>query len=326
MKRYEKRPRRLGGLLFIAALSVLAGCQQYEVRVEVAADGSGRREVALEAETPKAWPERPSAGDYLRLHHISPETGWTLPEGFDAAADSVSGMVFTREVFPDGFADWSRTSGDIHIRGRLPGGPAGGPMRRSVEFGNEVKVAPVALEGETLIEYREQFQWHGLRHLIAENYADRFIAGLTGAYPALTSPDIQRIRGLVEGLVQVALEFQSGDEPERLEEALTRALRVHAFEVVRGRIADADAARVGELARTLVQDSEEDLDRFIAQVYPGVHIGWQTRVELSVTMPGDIVDTNADRIEGRTASWEIDSGEAITGPVTAYVRSRRGPE
>jgi hypothetical protein len=38
-------------------------------------------------------------------------------------------------------------------------------------------------------------------------------------------------------------------------------------------------------------------------------------------MPGPIVETNAEEIEGRTAVWKIDLLDAVEEPIELYARS-----
>ncbi len=298
-------------------LLLMAGCQEYAVEVTLQPDASGTRAVSFEADLDRDWERPPTYDEYLALHHLDSRHGWAKVSSEPAILDSLPGTTFRRTAKPADASDWSLESGDIHIRGTLRSGEHSG-----IEFVNRVSVRELRVDDESLIEYREEFQWRGLREALAAYYAERYRAVVQGEYPNLKAAEIDQLTGLVTGLVQVAIELEDPDGPEDSDAALTEALKVQTVEIVKRRYADASVENIHALATQLMESSDDAFDQFIREVLPGVHFAHLTEIKLNVTMPGEIVETNAEGVDGLTVNWSTGPEDAVRRPLVLYVRSR----
>lgn len=298
-------------------LLLLAGCQEYAVEVTLQPDASGTRTVSFEADLDRDWERPPTYDEYLALHHLDDRHGWSKVSAQPATLDSLPGTIFRRTADPARASDWSLESGDIHIRGTLRGGE-----HSRVEFVNQVSVRELRVDDQRLIEYREEFRWRGLREAIAANYAERYCAVVRGEYPNLRQTEIDQLTGLVAGLVQVALELEETEGPKKTDTALTEALKVQTVEIVQRRYAEASMEKIHAVAASLVESSDDALDQFVRDVIPGAHFAHMTEIKLKVTMPGEIVESNSENVDGQTVEWSTGPGDAVARPLVLYVRSR----
>jgi hypothetical protein len=301
--------RRARWIVLVGALSVgllLGSCKRYEVEVSLAPDGSGTRTVTFVTE---AWPEDegPSDLDAIReLFALDPERGWTKVE--NGSADRTR---YRRTVEVSDAAGWSEQSGDVRVLGTTA--PS---ARADVNLVNRIRVEHDAEEGT--VAYSETFIWHGLLDAIIDFESGRLGSALRERYPFLTPEDMAELHGLVAGSLTVwGTLTVASEEPHPAEEAVVETVADLAASVVHRRHPEAGWAE----ARAIVTEalgSSEELDRYLERELPGVHLALFTGIELRVAMPGEITETNAEEVEGRTASWEIDIWDALARPVRLH--------
>jgi hypothetical protein len=158
-----------------------------------------------------------------------------------------------------------------------------GPLS-DVRFSNAIAIETGTGSAARFFGYRETFSWEMLREVILSGMSEHFCSAVKGAYPHLAETEMAELQGLISGLFLFVLELEVRDaDLQHLDEMLTAAISTHALEILRRGAPDADDDRV--------------------------------------TMPGRIVETNADETEGNTAIWEFELWDAILRPAEIHVRS-----
>lgn len=309
------RRRPLLGVLLATGLAAAAGCQHYDVQVAIEPDGTGQRTVdfTIEGSGDDAALTNEQLRDFFR---IDASHGWTLVSGKppDAQA-SAAGATYRHAMTCDDPTAWDRADGELRIQAR-PG------ERPDVVFANDLDVRLLESEEGRVCQYRETFSWTGLRQEITSFMADRFVEQVHAAYPFLTTDELHELRGLLAGMVMLHLQATGEYEDQEPDDELTvAAILAHAEDVLRRHPGDHDTTEMNAIVRASADDPMGVLDHHVAQQLPGAYHAASTALNLSVTMPGPIIDTNADRIDGQMVSWEMSIWDASAHPVEVFATS-----
>ncbi len=311
-----RRARGLAAWGAALAMPLLAGCWQYEIGVTIYPDGSGSRTLRLQANPDDLQEESADTADFIRLFNLSTEAGWTMERQREPGAQQEI-LIFTRRSQPASLGDWRHLSGDVRIQGTLEPGP-----NEAVAFTNVISIEAGAGANLRTYTYREQFTWTGLREIIIARQAEGFFNRLHSSYPFLSGEDRLELTGLLAGAMLATVELEaSSKEPEGVAEALGHAVEAHVKDVIRRHDPGAACTDVGQIAKDALTGADKDLEAFLHEKLPGAYLAGATSIELRVMMPGRIVDTNADRVEDRTACWSLDAWDALVRPVEPYARS-----
>ncbi len=296
------------------AMVVLAGCRQYEIDVVIDADGSGTRSLRLQADPADLEEETSSLEEFIGLYGLGPDSGWTMAREREAGSKQEI-LVFNRRSQLGGPEDWRGRSGDLGIRGTLAAGPYA-----SVVFANDVSLELGPGEGPRTCTYRERFAWSGLREILTRRQAEGFFNRLSAGYPYLTKEDRLELTGLLSGAILAAVELEaSTKEREGVAEALASAVAAHAGDIIRRHDPGAACEDLGQIAHEAIAGADEALEAFLRRELPGAYLAGATSITLRVTMSGRIVGSNADRVEGKTATWTFDVWDALVHPMELFV-------
>ncbi len=206
---------------------------------------------------------------------------------------------------------------ELALRGTLEPGP-----HEDVAFTSALEVEAGAGTNLRTYTYRERFGWTGLREILVARQAEGFCNRLHASHPSLTDEDRLELTGLLAGAMLATIELEaSSAEPEGVAEALGHAVEAHAEDIIRRHDPDADCTDVAQIAKDAITGADKDLEAFLHEKLPGAYLAGATSIELRVLMPGRIVDSNADRVEGRTACWSLDTWDALVRPIEPFVRS-----
>jgi hypothetical protein len=310
--------KTIATLLAAAALLALTGCQTYEVNVALRADGGGSRAIVLELDGSLGAESTPTLKEYRGYFNL--DAAWEysgVPDTKRVEADGLfrSDRVrtrFTKDIEVKRAEDWSALSGDVSVRGSLDKGPFG-----AVRFSNHLNVRRGGREGARTLEYRETFRWTKLREVLVKHQVDVFLAIVGAAYPALSETQLAELRGVAAAGFLMGLEMNLRDVEEEVAGAVLAALEGYARENL-GLEPEPEGADVLRSAfRHALLDPDNQLEAFLAEKLPGVDQAALTDLELRVTMPGPIIETNADSVEGQTAVWRIELLAALNAPVQA---------
>ena len=298
------------------AIPLLAGCWQYEIEVTINPDGSGSRTLRLQADPEDMREESADMAEFVGLYCLGAEAGWTMEREREPGAKREI-LVFTRRGQPASLGDWRHVSGDVRILGTLEPDPD-----TNVAFANAVAIEAGAGANLRTYTYRERFSWTGLREIIIARQAEGFCNRLQGSYPFLTDENRQELTGLLAGAILATVELEaSSKEPEGVAEALAHAVEAHVEDIIRRHDPDAACTDVAQIVNGGLTGADKDLEAFLHEKLPGAYLAGATSIELRVTMPGRIVESNADRVEGKTACWSMDAWDALVRPVETFVRS-----
>jgi hypothetical protein len=191
-----------------------------------------------------------------------------------------------------------------------------------VAFANDLSVEVASGTNLRTYTYRERFSWTGLREILTERQGEGFFNRLRGSYPYLNDEDRRELTGLLAGAILATVELESSSkENEGVADALTRAVEAHAEDVIHRHDPTAACADLAQITHDSIAGADQDLEAFLRRDLPGAYLAGATSIELTVTMPGHIVDSNADRVEGKTAVWTLDTWDALVRPVELFVRS-----
>ncbi len=75
------------------------------------------------------------------------------------------------------------------------------------------------------------------------------------------------------------------------------------------------------LASTVFDDTEDALDAFLAEQFPGAHETGFSDITIRLTLPGPIVESNADEVEVSTAQWTVNIWDALARPLEIRARA-----
>jgi hypothetical protein len=298
----------------LALLIALAGCQHYSVEVTLDADGGGRRVCELVCDAPGPTPEA-TVTHFREGFALSEAVGWRRVD----RDEEPQHLVFQREQQLAAPADWSRADGEIAVPGR-PGTEAA-----SVLFTNSVQVEAAGEGEERTLSYRERFEWRGILPAASALIAELGGAALAADYPALDEPARAELRGLLAGagLRFIAIEQEDAGEPAY--ETFLAALGEQARAVIARQYPAATAAAIAERLHGVLRGAGEDGDALFAERLPGLDLVASTDLSFRLTLPGPLLETNADRVEGNTAIWQFGLGDALLEPVQLYAKARIEP-
>lgn len=303
----------------LAALIALAGagCNTYESKVEIKANGSGTRTLELTVSPDTDSGVTMDVGEIRLLYALTDERKWEKIEDSDRQ-DLGNKFLFRCTGKADKPAEWSRMSGDITLRGSAESGPV-----RKVNLTNTITLQSGSYDGEKTYTYREILVWSGIRKVLSEFFAQRFTDELEAAYGEIERETLAELRGLFKGHFDMIFPELANDEfGDEITERLTSSIQESAFDIIKEAGIDDDRTGIDSIAVNVIRDEDNLLDRYLDKNLPGVSMAFSTELRLSVTMPGKIIDSNGQISEdGRTASWEVGLLDPIAVPYEMYVKS-----
>jgi len=290
------------------ALLALAGCQRMVAESVVNADGGGRRTLTLILE------EEPPAADPGVYMGVTVARGWqeSVTDETDNEGKLRHLPTHHRETRVNRLADWADVSGDLRVVAAAPGTP-----HAEVNFNNRVSVE----RGQGTYTYRETFTWNGALEVLAGFVADRFRDAAAAAYPRLDPAQLAELRGLAIGVCTMGARAAAGAEGGLdLDEDLAIATLADLGHAIVG----GDPARLRDIAATAIQDPAGTFDDLFNRELPGYSLAGATTLELSVVLPGRVVDTNGEVGEGGVVTWSFQLGDPLVGPRECWARSEVG--
>ncbi|MCU0610275.1 MAG: hypothetical protein MUE60_00615 [Candidatus Eisenbacteria bacterium] len=300
----------------VVGLLLTAGCKDFIIETGINPDGSGTRAITLEAGSLENDDTGLTLDQYRQLLGVTEQRGWHLVWE-ESPQDGERNAVFSRNARIPGIDSWSGASGDITLQGALAGSPFA-----SVRGVNEVRATTARGAQSTTYEYRETFDWRGLREALVDFVAARLVEEVAREFPGITPEDRAELRGLAAGATAMDLPrlFDVSDE-ERASLPMVRTVGIYGTHVLSRRGIAAAPADLEAIAARVLDDPESRLEDFLSTNLPGVYAVALTNVSLSVTLPGTIVESNADAVEASTVKWEFGILDALRGPVTMHATS-----
>ncbi len=283
------------GLLLAAVLAALAGCYEYHVAVVVTENLSGQRTTTLET-------EKTPTPETLFLLGVDGES-WVETVFVGHEGDETRRYRREQSVVDDEL--WAETGGTV-----LRADPAG-----AFRLATEVGLEETKELGNKRLVYRETLSWNGLREEVAAVVAVDYAAFLRREFPALPDSLVHEFRGAMATTILLnwtELTASASDRdprtklPSRVTEVLSERLRR----------AEVDE----ELSRNLLKKTTKwkFLDE-LEVALPGLKSSLRSAIILTVTMPGPIVDGNADKVAGNVASFRVELSSTLAGPVVLEV-------
>jgi hypothetical protein len=301
-------------------LLITAGCQKYKLDVILNEDGGGTRREELDIASIDRVDSTTTIDDVKAVFSIDENLGWKelrVPSS-DADTDR-EGYAYVRENVVKNASGWKEISGGMHIRGDIFKGSF---KKIEVEFKNYIDVTIAEIERGKSYLYKERFHWKSLIETINLYLMKRYSDQIAEAYPFLGKQELSEIQGVVIVSLNLMLEAEfSGEDSKEMAERMEAAIIRSVAEIVLRKRPDADTNRIEEITHDVFSDPDDKFGEYIRLHLPGVYMSVPTEIVLRVTMPGRIVDSNADEVEGNTAFWELDVMAAIMDPVEIFVKS-----
>lgn len=310
-------------LLFILAVGLpvlmFAGCKEYNVEVTVEPDGGGHRKVELNATSVAQASVEPAYEEFVKLFSLDEKKGWSVQkrkmEKEGVEDEPFQGYIYTLERDATKLADWNDMSGDINIRAAFPGDEF-----YDVKFHNAIDLEIGRSTNVKTITYRETFAWDSLKEELIAFIATYYQDTLAVAYPELGTGELAEIKGLMAGHLSIG--FYAIEETGELDgEEAARSLVPIVTKVIQRKRSDVLEAQVFEITKAVLSDETNRFERWAAEKMPGVDLAFFTEINLRVTMPGVIVESNADEVQDQTAVWKLEIMKTINRPIELYVRS-----
>lgn len=303
-------------LLLPLVLLALAGCQHYEVEITLDADGGGSRSVELRGDVPGPTPE--TSASRLRLgFSLDESAGWRQV----ASEDDPRRLVFRRERRVSAAGDWPSFDGEIAIPGRAGALPADGDVLLS----NQVEVQLDETPGRRSLSYRERFTWSGILPAASGIVADVVTAALEDAIEGLNPLERAELHGLAAGAAQRYLALEQAESSEAAYHTFVGALATQMHAVLAPGHPALTTTRLASLLDGVLGESSEAGDAAFEALLPGADLVATSDLTLHLTLPGPVLESNADSVDGNRATWRFGLSQALLEPVQLYARTEFTP-
>jgi hypothetical protein len=297
--RIEKRYMEI--VIALCLLVAVSACKQYKTEVVLKEDGSGTRTLELSSRTLSEGDIEIALDDFRRLFSLEEKSGWLMKREVTQTKDGekLDMYIFTLDREAADITSWRAMSGDLSVKGTLEKGPC-----EDIALRNEINVA--VTEGK-IYTYRETLVWNMLKEKIVDFQSNFFKESIATEYPFLSKGELEALKSFFAGVLVVAWYAEENAEGNISDEIYTSAVSDYAEWVIRSGHRGKEIGGIREFVeRALDKEGEEALNEFIMEKLPGVYLAGHTSMTFRITMPGEITETNAHKVEGRTAIWEYD--------------------
>lgn len=315
-----KKPiQRFAALLgLIACLALLPGCIETKISVDLAADGSGSRRVEM------AWKQGDLHDLDLTIEELRvildlpAERGWSMRHESRPVRDGSlePHVIFERSVEMNSLEAWQREGQDIRINVNA---------ERAARMHDEILVEVGRGAGYRTVSYTERLDGHEIRALM-DRVAARILAEkFATVWPEIGETATAEIRGLLLGHIRHfdVWSMEDGESDDAWEDLIVEVgPQIESILVEAGlsheRIHDTHA-----MMHEVLNDDE--VDAWQEKEFPGLSLLAVMNLKFEITLPGVIVESNADRTGKGYAGWERSAWDAIEAPLEFRVRSRIEP-
>jgi hypothetical protein len=315
--RLQQRHMAIAAMMSILATS--SGCKQYKAEVVLNEDGSGRRTLELVSANISEGDLEIGLDEFRRLFALEKKRGWTMRQEIQQTneGEEPGTYVFTLDRKAEDVASWRAMSGDISVSAT----PEKGPYE-NIALRNEIEVT---VTDDNVYTYRETLSWNRLKENIVAFQSNFFRESIAATYPFLSKGELDALQSFFAGVLVVAWYAEEVADNKMNDEMYTSAVSDYAEWTIRSGHPGEDLGGIREvIERTIDERGEKMLDAYIIEKLPGVYLAGHTSMAFRITMPGEITETNAHRVEGQTAIWEYDLMVApFNRPVKLFVQSER---
>lgn len=308
-----KLNRRIAAVAAVLLIALLGGCNEYRIDVAVDENGGGTRALELVMQNVDGEQVTVDVGEMPEIYMVGDEGRLERRIADDGSEE----LVYRTTSRMDGPAAWKNANMDIQIDGA-----AGKDGERTVRFANDISVETGRSTAGRRVTYRETFAWEGLLDVLAGEIADRYVRRLEERFPGLSGEEKAELRGAMNGVVTMGFRGMGEDDDEMEELRRFAALVTEQSVAILGdRITGSAKSHVFDIAHDVITDPQDIVAMHIQRRLPGVLVAGHTGILLEVTMPGRIVETNGEIVEGSTVRWEIQPLDMFSVPREARVIS-----
>lgn len=307
-------------MIIICSIALTAGCNYLTVFVSIDENGAGKRILHAKIDSELGETSSPTYKQAIELLGITGENGWK------SRSDSIPGSTgkkrrpeFELVTSMKNAQSWKMASGDLSIRGTLESAKTD-----QLLFTNAIDFSFERNMGRRTFTYRETFSWISFLKYYTDFESDRLWDALSNRYPTLQREDEIEFRGLVAGLIAMTTDLQTGDDIcDEADDALERVLTDTLFQMLRRRTPSVSKEELSRYLETALDDSSDQFELQLQKDMPGAYLATKTEIVLNITFPGRIVESNAQHIEGQTASWTIHPLDAVARPIEVILKSEQ---
>lgn len=307
---------RAGLLGFLLGVSLLAGCVETRVEVQIEADGSGTRRVEM------AWQEDTlqelnlDTEEVKALLELAPERGWTMrrEDRSTGGGPSEPHLVFRRETQLSSIGDWPEKASDLGMRVSLT---------EAAHLDDQIELEIGRGAGYRTVTYRETLDGREIRSLLDQYAATNLVERIAKLRPETSEMERAELRGLILGhLGHLELWVLDDDDIDLAQAEFVRDVSPPIARLFqRRRPTTAEIELVAQMLREILEH-DEGMNEQLETELPGLSLLAFTNLKLEISLPGMIVESNADRVGEGHVAWEGPIWDAVNSPMQFLVRSR----
>ena len=231
--------------------------------------------------------------------------------------DPESRPIYTRNRKIKRIDDWSSELDEVFIRGTLHSSELD-----QIELRSRIDVETGQGPSGTSYTYRERFWWIGLKPVLTDWFTDVICGSIQERYGIRDEARVAELRGLYAGVIDLKWKtFIDNDKLEAEGSDMISTLVRNTKRIIERtgkRVDSEDLTAI--LTADLMDEDHKILDRAEREL-PGVFGAGFTGIKLSISLPGIIMESNADKTDGNTVTWEFGALDPLKAPKELFVRS-----
>lgn len=303
--------------LTLVSLLIITACQDYEVKTIVNKDGSGTRTVTLTMDPYKEFSDSTvTLENAEKLFRVTEAGDWDLSWSGEPYVPE-SHPIYTRTRKIRGIDDWSSGLNEVFVKGTFHADELD-----HIELRSRIDIETRQGPAGTSYTYRERFRWIGLKPVLRNWFTDVICNSIQEHYGLNDGAGLAELRGLYAGVIDLAWETFIDNEKLEAEGADIISTLVRNTKRIIERTGKAVESE--ELTAILTADLMDENDKIVDRAereLPGVFGAGFTGIKLSVTLPGIIMESNADKTDGNTVTWEFGALDPLKAEKELFVRS-----
>jgi len=305
----------VGVIGLLTPMTLLTGCIDTQVKIRLEADGSGTRSVEM------VWQESDlkdvglGEEDLRVLLDLPSDGGWVMRRERRPVRDGSlePHVVFQRTVTMISLESWHLEGQDLRVKVDTV---------HSARMHDEILVEMGRGSGYRTLSYSERLDGHEIRELLNRMTAHFLSEKLTSDQLELDETEKAEIRGLLLGhLSHYDVWALEDEEADGAWDALVQHLGPQLADILRRH--ERSTQDIEAMHQRLHEVfGDPGVDEWLEDQLPGLSLLALMNLKFEVSMPGIIIESNADRVGEGFAAWESPAWASIRKPLVFRVRSR----
>jgi hypothetical protein len=309
------------------SILLLPACVDYTIETTLHDDGGGYRSETMEVTENDDLEMSPES--FGAVMSVTGEDGWKRSIEIDSKGDTTN--IFERGTRVLDLGAWSKLTDAVQIAGALPDEAdtrVGYLSLGDIRFRNRVEVEKGTLtDGSARFTYRETFYWENAAEAFVEVFMSSFSQALAEKYPSLTPTQKGEIVGIARAHLWAASYdglFDINDDTDRLLDQARERTTKQGIGIIRMQYPQESGFFLRDLLQKLYDGSGEAGERanaFFEGHLPGLNLAFNTSLKIRLNMPGQVMNSNNDEVDGSTLVWEFGPLSAAAAPMEIFAES-----